>query len=131
MERLLLTIDVICREAVSVRGSEKEVVMVPFSGTAYSEHFSGRIIGIGTDTQKYDLKSSRCSLSARYMLEGKDRNGQECRIFIENEQINNNGWHPVMVTDSDHLRSWEKLPLTSTVEENESGVTVRIYGPAV
>ncbi|MBR5682096.1 MAG: hypothetical protein IKW96_02270 [Ruminococcus sp.] len=131
MEKLLLTIDVICREPLSVRGSVTEVVMVPFSGTAHSEHFRGEVMGNAVDTQKYSLSSGKCRLSARYMLQGTDRNGQSCRIFIENEQQGDNCWKPTIVTDSEYLRSWEKLPLTATVDITESGVTVRIYAQDV
>lgn len=131
MENLLLTIDVICREPISVKGSETEVVMVPFSGTAHSEHFHGDIMENAVDTQKYSLKNDKCRLSAQYMLEGTDKNGQSCRIFIENEQLGDNCWKPSIVTDSEYLRSWEKLSLTATVDITETGVTVRIYSSDV
>jgi hypothetical protein len=131
MENLLLTIDVICCEPLSVRGSATEVVMVPFSGKAHSEHFSGEVMGNAVDTQKYSLSSGKCRLSARYMLEGTDKNGQSCRVFIENEQLGDNCWKPNIVTDSEYLRSWEKLSLTATVNITETGVTVRIYSSDV
>lgn len=127
MKRLLLTIEAVFREALTVSGSEEKIVMITFSGTAHSEHFSGEITGTGTDTQKYDLKSGECSFSARYMLQGTDKNGQKCRIFIENQQQNNSGWLPKIVTDSQYLRSWETLPLTASVDADDKGVTVRIY----
>lgn len=127
MRELLLTIDVECYEALNVKGQEKEVVLVQFGGTASGDYFSGSVIGTGTDTQKYDLKSGSKCLSARYILEGRDRDGKQCRIFIENELNSENCWHPMLVTDSNCLSPWEKLALTATVDSTDKGVVVRIY----
>ncbi|SDB05311.1 hypothetical protein SAMN02910317_00199 [Ruminococcaceae bacterium FB2012] len=127
MKELLLTIDVVCSQGLSVKGGETEVVMVPFTGRAFGEHFSGRIIGPGVDTQKFGLKSGEGTLSARYMLQGTDSEGCPCRIFIENSIHDEAGWHPMLVTDSKVLAEWEHLPLTASVDGTESGVVVRIY----
>lgn len=127
MKELLLSIEINCHEAVSVRGLDTEVVMVPFSGRAYGRYFNGEIIGTGIDTQKYDIKSGEGKLSARYMLQGTDRDGAACRIFIENSQHDEQGWHPLIVTDSKCLAEWERLPLTASVDGTESGVLVRIF----
>lgn len=72
-KELVLSIEVCCHEAVSVKGQDTEVVMIPFSGRAFGPYFNGEIIGTGVDTQKYDLKSGEGKLSARYMLQGTDR----------------------------------------------------------
>lgn len=85
-KELVLSIEVCCHEAVSVKGQDTEVVMIPFSGRAFGPYFNGEIIGTGVDTQKYDLKSGEGKLSARYMLQGTDRDGAACRIFIENRR---------------------------------------------
>lgn len=130
MKKLLLTIDVICAEGISVRGSSTEVNMVPFTGQAFGESFRGRIIGTGVDTQKTDLQSGACSLSARYMLQGIDSEGAPCRIFIENSVRDEAGWHPMLVTDSRALADWESLPLTASVDGTDRGVVVRIYSDA-
>ena len=39
-------------------------------------------------------------LSARYMLEGQDIDRKECRYYIENSGIFNDGGVPKIVTDS-------------------------------
>ena len=125
-KKLLLTIDVKCLEAPSVKGQVYTVVMVPFTGTAYGDYFNGEIIGTGVDTQKYNPEG-QCSLSARYMLQGKDCSGADCKIFIENSQCDANGWRPFLVTDSKYLAEWERIPLIATVDPAEGGVTVKIY----
>ena len=131
MKQLLLTIDVKCHEPISVKGSESEVIMVPFEGTAHSEHFHGEIMGNAVDTQKYSLKSGKCNFSARYMLKGTDKNGKSCKLFIDNEFIDDNCWKPTIVTDSEYLHNWEKLTLTAAVDAIEKDVTVKIYGSDV
>lgn len=127
MKELILSIDVRCLESIGVKGTDTEIIMIPFTGKAYGEYFNGKIIGTGVDTQKLDIKSGECSLSARYMLQGTDKYGKACRIFIENSQHDENGWHPMLVTDSEYLSEWERLPLIASVDGTENGVLVRIY----
>ena len=126
MKELPLSVDVKCLDAPSVQGRKMKVVMIPFTGKGYGEYFNGEIIGTGCDTQKI-TNDGRAVLSARYMLEGTDRAGQKCRIFIENTVHDENGWHPVIVTDSGCLAEWETLDLTATVDPAPEGVLVRIY----
>ena len=125
MNELLLEIHVTCREAVSVEGGSRKIVMVPFDGQAEGPLFTGRIIGTGVDTQT--IENGGITLSARYMMEGKDAEGNPCRIFVENQGNGKSGFHPMIVTDSALLREWETAELSATVEGAPGGVTVRIY----
>ena len=125
MNELLLEIHVTCREAVSVEGGSRKIVMVPFDGQAEGPLFTGRIIGTGVDTQT--IENGGITLSARYMMEGKDAEGNSCRIFVENQGNGKSGFHPMIVTDSALLREWETAELSATVEGAPGGVTVRIY----
>lgn len=93
-----------------LKGSAGEVVMIPFSGTATGEIFNGKILPGGVDTQTVDQNGVR-HMSARYMLEGYDKDGDPCRIYIDN-----NGWFetaslpfktiPTFYTDSKKLASY-------------------------
>ncbi len=123
---LLLKVEVQCGEAFSVSGQDRDIVMIPFSGTAQGPYFNGRILGEGVDVQKIDKNGKRV-LSARYMLEGEDFMGQKCRIFIENEGCPGEIYRPLLVTDSQALAGWEKETLWDTVEGIPGGVCVRIY----
>lgn len=125
-KELILAIDVECTDAWKVEGSKMTVVMVPFIGNASGKYFNGKIIGSGCDTQKYE-KGKEGTLSARYMLEGVDCDGEKCRIFIENSTHDENGWHPQIVTDSKALAEWETLPLRADVTGTEKGVLVQVY----
>ena len=63
-----------------------EVSMIPFAGTCDCEMFKGIVEPWGVDTQVVNQNNMR-HLSARYVLTGKDKDGQDCHIYIEN-----NGW---------------------------------------
>ena len=124
--RLLMTIHVIITGDCSVNNGTKGVVMLPFTGSAEGDFFTGEIIGTGVDTQKIE-KDQLVSLSARYMLEGKDYMGKECKIFIENNGSSLDNCIPTLVTDSEALAAWQQADLVSRVMPAEKGVTVQIW----
>ncbi|MBR3741798.1 MAG: DUF3237 family protein [Clostridia bacterium] len=123
---LLLEIQVNILDSLQVKGSARDIVMIPFTGAAGGPWFTGKIIGPGVDTQKIS-KDGKAALSARYMLEGRDKSGQSCRIFIENQGSFDTGFQPMIVTDSALLSSWETACLYATVEGAPGGVLVRIF----
>ena len=110
-----------------------EVSMIPFAGTIDCELFRGKVEPWGVDTQIVNQTNIR-HLSARYVLTGKDKNGQECHIYIEN-----NGWMenkpsmrfetvPTFLTDSKLLAPilhCNQFIGTGTVEED--GLWIRFY----
>ena len=71
---------------VSMEGENGSVVMIPFSGTVKGEIFEGIVEPCGVDTQVKNAAGIR-HMSARYMLTGKDKAGQDAHIYVEN-----NGW---------------------------------------
>lgn len=123
---MLTEIRVECDEAVSVRGQETTVVMIPFTGIAEGPCFRGKTAGIGMDTQQIG-KDGNARLSARYMLEGTDAAGNTCRIFVENQGSEAEGFTPRIVTDSPLLKEWETAELGASVEGIPGGVRVRIF----
>lgn len=95
-------------QAVSaLKGPAGEAVMIPFAGTVKGELLSGRVLPGGVDTQRVNQNGVR-HMSARYMLDCVDKDGDPCRVFIEN-----NGWFetqsmpfktiPTFMTDSKKL----------------------------
>ncbi|MBQ6959489.1 MAG: DUF3237 family protein [Clostridia bacterium] len=123
---LLLEIHVQLLESLRVNGGARDILMIPFTGTAGGPWFTGRVIGPGVDTQKIS-KDGKAALSARYMLEGTDKSGQACRIFIENQGSFDTGFKPQIVTDSALLSVWETADLYATVEGAPGGVLVRVF----
>ena len=122
----LLEIRVRLLDALHVKGATRDIAMLPFTGTAGGPWFTGSVIGQGVDTQKIG-KDGKAVLSARYMLEGTDKSGRKCRIFIENQGSFDTGFRPVIVTDSALLASWETMPLSASVESAPGGVLVRVF----
>ena len=105
---MLLEIRVKCEEALKVTGHTRDIVMIPFSGEAEGPLFRGTI-------------------APRYLLCGQDRDGDGCRVFIENQGVFGEEFTPLVVTDSPLLADWETAPLSATVEGAPGGVTVRLF----
>jgi hypothetical protein len=91
-----------------------EVLMIPFGGTV-------------------DQNGVR-HMSARYMLEGVDKNGEQCRIYIDN-----NGWFPgemvmpfktipTFFTDSKALASYlHSNKFRTEGHPRQGGVTIKVF----
>jgi hypothetical protein len=87
-----VTVEIDPAQISQLKGPAGEVIMIPFSGTVKGELFNGRVLPGGVDTQIVNQNGVR-HMSARYMLEGVDKNGEQCRIYIDN-----NGWFPIEMT---------------------------------
>ncbi len=74
------------RPSVQLTGENGQVVMIPFKGSVKGEIFQGIVEPCGVDTQVLNVAGVR-HMSARYMLTGKDNQGQDAHIYVEN-----NGW---------------------------------------
>ena len=125
MSEPIMTINVRTYEAQMLEGSNSRVVMIPFSAEVTGEYFNGKTVSDGVDTQ-ITTKGS-FSLSARYMLEGVDRSGRKCRLFIENNGTGLENCRPKICTDSEELSFLENAELKARVECVENGVIVRIF----
>ena len=99
--------------------------MIPFSCEAKGDYFTGRTVANGVDTQI--ITADSFSLSARYMLEGEDRSGNRCRLFIENNGTSFDNCIPKIYTDSEELAFLESAQLKAEVTCVENGVVVKIY----
>ena len=72
--------------SLEMKAENGEVVMIPFRGSVNSDLFQGIVEPCGVDTQIVNAAGVR-HMSARYMLTGRDPEGKEAHIYIEN-----NGW---------------------------------------
>ncbi len=126
----IMRIDVNLDRIQDVEGENAAVTMILFHGSFSCAAGNGIILPGGVDLQ-IEKKGEPRSLSARYILEGKDREGETFHIFVEN----NGSYkteplvaHPTIYTDCKELQWLEKTPLFSTVEDaGEGKVLVRIY----
>lgn len=114
-------------DTVQVKGKLHDICMLSFTGEARGKYFNGRVIGTGVDTQRIS-KDGHMILSARYMLEGTDINGKECRCFIENNGDFDSGFIPEIITDSPALSELEGAGLKAEIVTKENGVIVSISG---
>lgn len=124
----ILTIYVKINGIINVKGKNGEVSMLLFEGHSESDYFSGTVCPGGVDTQKQETGKIK-SLSARYVLEGKDYTGCKCRIFIENNAETADEdiiTKPRILTDSDALSFLETAELSGSLTPNDGGVTVHI-----
>ena len=122
----IMTVKVRTFEPLEVSGQKEKAVMIPFSAKATGSYFSGETVVNGYDTQ-LSKADGTFSLSARYILEGKDFKGNECRLFIENNGIDLNDCRPHIISDSPELCFLESAELRSEVRCVEDGVIVSIF----
>ncbi|MGI6017607.1 MAG: hypothetical protein ACOX8M_02185 [Marvinbryantia sp.] len=128
MEKIM-EIEVALTGSQTVEGQAYKICMLSFTGVTRGRYFTGRTVGEGVDTQKIS-KTGKVLLSARYLLEGTDYQGNSCRVFVENNGCEENGTiicKPQIVTDSPVLKEWETAELCARVEGTENGVLVSIY----
>jgi hypothetical protein len=116
-----------------LNGPAGEVLMIPFGGTVEGELFNGRVLPGGVDIQIVDQNGVR-HMSARYMLEGVDKNGEQCRIYVEN-----NGWFcgemvrpfktiPTFFTNSKALATYlHSNKFRTEGHLRQGGVTIKVF----
>lgn len=124
-----LTIKVILKDTYEVKTESSLARMVLFTGKCDCDNFKGKILEGAVDTQQ--MKSAKAlSLSARYILEGVDKDGEPCRIFIENNGLADEEpikTKPIILTDSRCLSYLNNAELEGEVENCGDGVIIRIY----
>lgn len=126
----VLTIDVILTEFNEVKGHSGEALMILFGGYCHCDIFNGDILNGGVDTQKQDAGSIIRTLSARYILQGKDFEGNDCRIFIENNGVSEGGnftTTPKILTDSEALKSLETMDLVGSIAGTDEEGHIQIH----
>ncbi|MCR4618847.1 MAG: DUF3237 family protein [Lachnospiraceae bacterium] len=79
----LLTINVHIIKTLEVKSTKEVRRMILFDGYVDCPNFRGKILPGGVDTQT-EYPNKNLYLSARYILEGRDFSGRNCRLFIEN-----------------------------------------------
>ena len=126
----ILTIDVLLKEFNEVKGHNGEALMILFDGYCHSDIFDGDILNGGVDTQKQDAGNNLRTLSARYILQGKDFEGKECRIFIENNGMSDGGRFattPKILTDSEALKELEDTELVGSISSTDEEGHIQIH----
>lgn len=124
----VITVFVRVDQSFAVKGRTGGATMLLFSGYAEGENFKGRILPGAVDCQK--TNADKFTLSARYILEGEDREGKNCKIFIENNGASDEKGvihtEPLIYTDSDSLKWLETVPLTGHISEKDGMIIIHI-----
>lgn len=130
MEILRLYIEI--GDVYDVRSPKGEVRLITFGGTCKGNYFTGSILPGGVDFQR-NLPDGNCSLSARYIVEGVDKQGNKGRVFIENNGVMtaepNTHTRPTVYTDLESLRFLEEEELYGVMEHEDEQlvISVRVY----
>ena len=130
----ILTIAITILGSTTVEGPNQRINMVPFRGVASGPYFTGKTVDGGVDTQTFKKTANgqmgTTTLSARYLLEGKDKSGQACKIFIENNgNFADEYTHPICTTDCKSLEALNNDNLKGKLDMQGGGLTIRIYAP--
>lgn len=126
----ILRVYVKIEESFTVNGQKTNVNMLHFSGHAKGPYFKGVILPHGIDLQQGEV-GQPMNLSARYILEGQDYEGNACRLFIENNGSHNDAGEivtkPMIVTDSKVLAWMEDVELTGSLSFEDGLVVIHIF----
>ena len=131
----ILTVHVQIEKTIQLDNVDGDsVVMISFKGNATGKYFEGKILDGGIDTQIIGRFGDRHTLSARYILEGRDYKGEECKIFIENNgNVDNNlkdllfRTYPKIITNSRALSYLNNHLLVGEGHPAETGIDIKIY----
>lgn len=119
----------------NMEGPYGSVTMIPFTGRVESGLFTGKILPGATDVQVENPAGSR-NMCAKYMFRGKDQEGNECFLFVENNgyftKANKNdvvlNACPRFITDSSVLGAYLcQARFRSEVQPVDGGIEIRIY----
>jgi alpha/beta superfamily hydrolase len=97
-----------------------------FGGYCDNQYFKGKVLPGGFDNMK--KIDGVATLSTRYVLEGTDKNGQVCKMFIENNALQGSSYSsPTVFTDSKALAFLNDSPLVGYLDKSNHEFRVRIF----
>ncbi|OUM66883.1 hypothetical protein PIROE2DRAFT_5742 [Piromyces sp. E2] len=113
-DKKLFTFDIGIGSQVDVIGPDNALaVMIEFTCTSPAENFKATGLDTFVDT-RMQFKGQIQTLSARYILQGKDDEGRDCKVYIENNGVDdftNMITEPFIVTDNPKWAWIESAPL--------------------
>lgn len=137
MDKLIMSIHIFADDS-QVSNLESPygcVTMIPYTGKVESELFTGEILPGAADVQVETQDQVR-NMCAKYMFQGKDQEGRQCKLFVENngylQPVNRRDPHfnayPRFLTDSPVLGKYLcQNRFRSEVHGAEWGVEIRIF----
>lgn len=137
MDKLIMKFQIFCDEK-QISNMESPygcVTVIPFTGRTESEIFTGEILPGAVDVQ-IETQDHVRNLCAKYMFQGKDQKGNDCKLFVENngytQPVNQQdpyiNAYPRFLTDSPELGNYLcQNRFRSEVQGTDQGVEIRIY----
>lgn len=123
---LIFTLRIHVTQVIQTESPTETCRLVLFDGTCEGSGFRGVIQPGGVDTQRQQPDGTG-TLSARYIIEGTDGDGNPARVFIENNgRLGEEATCPVIRTDSPALRWLEDAPLKGRIVFPEGQLTILI-----
>lgn len=137
MDKLIMSFQIFIddTQVSNMEGPYGSVSMIPFTGKVESEIFTGEILPGAADVQVETLDLVR-NMCAKYMFRGKDQEGNDCYLFVENngylQPVNRKDPHlnafPRFLTDSRTLGAYLcQNRFRSEVHGKDWGVEIHIY----
>ena len=131
---LEILVDVDRPNIVEFESEIGHVKLIPFRGTVDCPLFHGIVEPCGVDTQITNQNEVR-HMSARYVLTGKDVDGQDCHIYVDNNAWFTNGEQPkpfrtvpTFITDSKKLAPYlHRNQFVGEGFRDEKGLWIRFY----
>ena len=137
MDKLIMTFHIFIDDSQvsNMEGPYGAVSIIPFTGKVESELFTGEILPGAADVQVQNVAGSR-NMCAKYMFKGKDKAGDECYLFVEN-----NGYFTIANKQDKYLNACPRFitnslvlgeylcqnRFRSEVQGRDWGVEIRIY----
>ena len=131
----IMRAEVVCTERFGFESVDGQVGIkqIVFEGTVSGSAFNGKILPSGVDTQT--IHGEDKVLSARYLFDGVDCEGNPCQIYVENNCANfidEKGryfmGHPKMATNSKALSYLNKeLCVTEGISRPGIGPIIIFY----
>lgn len=137
MDKLVMRFQVFVDDSLvsEMKSPYGSVTFIPFTGKVESELFTGEILPGGVDVQVETPDNVR-NMCAKYMFQGKDMEGNACKLFVENngylQPVNREKPYlnavPRFLTDSPILGEYLcRQQFRSEVQGMDWGIEIRIY----
>ncbi len=127
MDEKLFTLHINCFAMHEVKCNGVIYRQILFDGEAKGALFNGKILPGGVDTQIIK-EDGTGTLSARYMLEGVDLSGNECRVYIDNSGVlGSDSTKPLVYSDSKEFDVLKEKELKGKMVTDEEGFKIIIY----
>jgi len=125
----LFTFDISVLGADEVYGKDQALAkMIGFTCSANTDFFKGEGIDVFADA-RLQYPGQAQTLSAIYILQGRDDEGHECKVFIENNGVDLNGINtePIIITDNPKWAWIEKAPLHGNSSTQNNLFQIHLY----